>query len=668
MRIILLICFLTIMPNVIFSQNVDEETPKNAKPNNTNIEGSWTLDFSDEFNGTSVDDKKWQIDNSTNSRAARPNIGIYDWKWKPENVSVENGNLILKVFKTNSSSMTNGSINSASKYLTQYGYFETRIKVGDASKGTHTAFWLQGPNMSNVDGTANDGAEIDVFETAWTGDYTKSVIHIDGYGTNHQANTKQYNTPGIHSGFHTWGFHWTESFMDIYYDGVFKVRYSDTKWVVKTLEYLWLSNGASFGLTGDQYFKDYPVGYLTETQVDYIRVWKEQTATDIDETLLKQDHWKLVMVDSEDTEGQGNPAINAFDDNPNTFWHTEWKTNQPTPPHEIQIDLGERAKISAFKYLPRQDNNTNGNITQYEFYASNTTSNWGTPIASGSFTGDYTLKTVNFNKTIECKYIKLVALASKDNKPFTNIAELYLKGSYPPQLSKDNWQLLMVDSEDNQGTGNPATNAFDNNSNSFWFTDWANDKPSHPHEIQINLGDIAQIEALKYLPRQDGKTNGNITQYQFYTSMDGVNWGAPIVSGTLNGDSSLKTIYLDHVTECQYIKLVALADVNNSPFTNIAELFINGSYNHQLSLNTPIETNIIIYPNPFKNKLYIKLNKPNSYYNWTIYSINGLLLKKDIIPLHSTYLEINTSHMSAGSYLLKLNGTTKTTTKLLIKN
>ncbi len=260
------------------AQFVDTETAADVKPANSSLSGSWKLDFSDEFNGTTVNTAKWNIDNSTRSRAARPNIGINDWRWKPTNVSVSNGNLVLQVYKTGTNSMTNGSINSSGKYETMYGYFEARIKIGEAAKGTHTAFWLQGPGQGLIDGTANDGAEIDVFESAWTDDYTKSVVHIDGYGTSHQASTKQYNTPGIHDGFHVWGFHWTSEFMDIYYDGVKKVRYgseSDYKWVVRALEFLWLSNGASFGLSGNQYFIDRPIGYLTETHVDYMRVWKE---------------------------------------------------------------------------------------------------------------------------------------------------------------------------------------------------------------------------------------------------------------------------------------------------------------------------------------------------------------------------------------------------------
>ncbi len=269
--VIILLCSISVVNG---QSMVDVDTPEGTKPSNTNIGYGWELDFSDEFNGTEVDLTKWTINNSSKSRNARPKIGVKDWYWKPHNVWVQDGLLNLQVEKHDHNTMYCGSIFSQKKYETTYGYFEARMKVADASKGTHTAFWLQGVNMGNVDGTANDGAEIDVFESAWLDDYTKSVIHIDGYGKNHKANTKQYNTPGIHEGYHTWGFHWTPTFMKIYYDGTLKVSYTGDDWIVHGLEYLWLSDGASFGIEGD-YFTSQPNGVLTAAYVDYIRVWKQ---------------------------------------------------------------------------------------------------------------------------------------------------------------------------------------------------------------------------------------------------------------------------------------------------------------------------------------------------------------------------------------------------------
>lgn len=275
--------------SVLLAQLVDDNTPMDARPILDSATGDeWQLNFSDEFNESSVDLLKWNVLESTKSRASRPELGINDWWWKKNNVWQENGNLVLRVDKHDANTMYCGSVNTNNLYETEYGYFEVRMKIAEASKGTHTAFWFQGDNMSNVDDTANDGAEIDVFESAWLDDYTKSVVHIDGYGADHQANTKKYLTPGIHDGnYHTWGLHWTEDYMDIYYDGVFKVRYSDAKWIVKSPEFIWLSNGASFGIAGD-YFTSEPDGTLTHAYVDYVRVWKS-TAYDVQKEMECED-------------------------------------------------------------------------------------------------------------------------------------------------------------------------------------------------------------------------------------------------------------------------------------------------------------------------------------------------------------------------------------------
>lgn len=281
MKITGIILFLAVTVGNSMAQGfIDPITAVGIAPANANIGTGWELNFSDEFNGTSVNTTKWNIDNSTTSRSARSEIGISSWYWKPANVAVANGNLILKVTKETSSKMHNGSINSNGKYLTTYGYFEARIQIADAFKGTHTAFWMQSPNMDNVDGTANDGAEIDIFESAFLGEFTQCVIHIDGYGVSHRAKGFKYITPGIHKGFNTFGMWWTKEFIKIYYNGELKATYDDTKWIPRVDEYLWLSNGAIFGFPeGHTIFTSQPLGFLTEANVDYIRVWRQPEAT-----------------------------------------------------------------------------------------------------------------------------------------------------------------------------------------------------------------------------------------------------------------------------------------------------------------------------------------------------------------------------------------------------
>ncbi len=133
--------------------------------------------------------------------------------------------------------------------------------------------------------------------------------------------------------------------------------------------------------------------------------------------------WSLVFVDSQDPIGY--PGTNAFDGNPNTFWHTEWRSGQVTtnPPHEIQINTGSSKAINGFTYLPRQDEISNGNIGQYEFYISDSSTTWGTPVMTGTFSNTSTLKTVSFPAKTG-RYIKLRGLTDASGSNYMNIAEL----------------------------------------------------------------------------------------------------------------------------------------------------------------------------------------------------------------------------------------------------
>lgn len=258
---------------------VDPQTPSNTIPLLT-LGEDYQLQFSDEFSGNQIDDSKWNVTVSNSSRAARTRIGIEEWYWKAENVNVANGNLELKSTKIDNTTLHCGSVDSRGKYEPQYGYYEVRLKIADSDKWTHTAFWFQG-NLQHQEGNgANDGGEIDVFESAWETNKVCSVVHYDGYGSQKQNKTFHYSCANIHNGaYHIFGLHWTPDFMKIYYDGNLKATYSEPSHIVHAPEWLWLSVGASFG---DTYPQNEFVnatnisGDLTAAYVDYVRVWRER--------------------------------------------------------------------------------------------------------------------------------------------------------------------------------------------------------------------------------------------------------------------------------------------------------------------------------------------------------------------------------------------------------
>ena len=140
-------------------------------------------------------------------------------------------------------------------------------------------------------------------------------------------------------------------------------------------------------------------------------------------TEATQSGWTLRYVDSEETTGANNAAVNAFDGNPNTFWATRWLGSQPPPPHEIQIDLGAIRQLSGFRYLTRQDGFTEGTIGHYEFYVSTDGSSWGAPVARGTFSAGPAAKDVYFAQR-SARYVRLRALSEVFGQPYTTVAEL----------------------------------------------------------------------------------------------------------------------------------------------------------------------------------------------------------------------------------------------------
>jgi len=148
--------------------------------------------------------------------------------------------------------------------------------------------------------------------------------------------------------------------------------------------------------------------------------------------LIPQAEWSLRTVDSQELEGEtqslSGPAISAFDGSSQTFWHSRWQEATDPLPHEIQIDLGGTYNVFSFLYLPRQGSNANGRIGQYEFYVSADGTNWGTPVASGTFPNSTAQQTVTFTAK-SGRFVRLRALSSVNGTAFTAVANLQVRGT-----------------------------------------------------------------------------------------------------------------------------------------------------------------------------------------------------------------------------------------------
>jgi hypothetical protein len=132
-------------------------------------------------------------------------------------------------------------------------------------------------------------------------------------------------------------------------------------------------------------------------------------------------------------------------------------------------------------------------------------------------------------------------------------------------------KVVRVDSEETAGENGKGANAVDGDASTFWHTQWQDASPSHPHEIIIELSAPASIKGFTYLARQDDQVNGTIKDYEFYLSGDGKDFGQPVKKGTLSEGKEKRTVIFD-AKPARFIKLKALSEINDQPWTSAAEI------------------------------------------------------------------------------------------------
>lgn len=129
-------------------------------------------------------------------------------------------------------------------------------------------------------------------------------------------------------------------------------------------------------------------------------------------TAYNQYHGVLIpqiQMSAEATSYQegSDPAEHAIDGSTGTLWHTAWDLSDELP-QSITLDLNGTYDVMKFSYLPRQDGNPNGNITEYKLYAS-TDGEEFTEITHGEWSEDSSEKILRFDP-VEASYLKLEAL------------------------------------------------------------------------------------------------------------------------------------------------------------------------------------------------------------------------------------------------------------------
>ena len=284
---------------------------------------------------------------------------------------------------------------------------------------------------------------------------------------------------------------------------------------------------------------------------------------------LSSTGWTATASDQQSTY----PASNAIDRNAATIWHSQYSPGLPLP-HFITIDMHAMNNVSGLTYQPRQDTSPNGTIGQYSILVSTNGSTWGSPVTSGTWADDKTVKTAEFGG-VSARYVRLTALTEAGNRgPWTSAAEIGILGNpgIGPALSRIGWTATA----DSQASATyAASNVLDGSANTIWHTPWSGTIPPLPHYITIDMKRAQVISGLSYMPRQDSSLNGTIGNYSISVSNDGSAW-SPLASGTWANDHTPKYAVFSPVS-AEFVRLTALTESGNrGPWTSAAEINVHG--------------------------------------------------------------------------------------------
>ncbi|MCU4157759.1 discoidin domain-containing protein [Carboxylicivirga sp. A043] len=329
---------------------------------------------------------------------------------------------------------------------------------------------------------------------------------------------------------------------------------------------------------------------------------------------VPKDGWTLVSVDSEDYV---NPQLGtfAFDDDPGTFWFTQWSGAQPPYPHEIVIDMNETISFIGFSYMPRQDGKNDGTIQDFEFYISSDNTSW-TKVSSGSWNdGSTTLKEEFFGVSQTARYIKLVGLSGYNGTKFASCAELSI-------LTQKNEPTV----------------------------------PNAPQFVQGGRLTDTQIELI-WQDKSNDETGFVVEQFvddsfkAIYTSAQ---------------NATSYNILNTNKDETYWFRVYAFNNVGNSVYSDTITIGTK-AFSDVGIFDLIDEEDLKVYPNPVENVLHINYSLHNLFSEWRLLDMSGRTMKRGTITRDANQITIPVQNIQTGAYIIQLWGENGSVSKQIIK-
>ena len=123
---------------------------------------------------------------------------------------------------------------------------------------------------------------------------------------------------------------------------------------------------------------------------------------------------------------------------------------------------------------------------------------------------------------------------------------------------------------DSESAGYEASNAMDGDPATMWHTPWGAAETRLPHDLSVNLHGERLLTGFRYQRRLDN-ANGCIGKYALFVSMDGREWGEPVVQGTFPAKAGADTVLFPQPVGARFVRLRALSEAGGRQWTSAAE-------------------------------------------------------------------------------------------------
>lgn len=115
-----------------------------------------------------------------------------------------------------------------------------------------------------------------------------------------------------------------------------------------------------------------------------------------------------------------------------------------------------------------------------------------------------------------------------------------------------------------------GANLVDGDPTTIWHTMYSVTVAGYPHWVDFDAGEMKTIKGVRYLPRQDGNSTGNVKDYEIYVTDNTDNWGTPVAKGTFSGRNQ-QTVMFDTPVKGRFIRFMALSAQDGRDYASGSE-------------------------------------------------------------------------------------------------